>query len=190
MDAAMVARLRMSITRFGFIGNLVVRRLDQAGYEVIGGNHRLQVLKEMGMKQAPCVVLELDDAEARLLAQALNNIEGVDNLGIKAELVNEVLRSIPRSEMLALLPDTEDGLKALESLGEADLSGHLMAWEAAQAARLRHFTAQLSASQLAVVEKAMDLAAKSAIEGTSNPNQRGNALYSLCVEYLERSPTP
>ena len=84
MDSATIARLRTSVVRFGFVGNLVVRRLDQAGYEVIGGNHRLQVLKEMDVKQVPCAVVELDDAEARLLAQALNSIEGVDDLGIKA----------------------------------------------------------------------------------------------------------
>ena len=90
--------------------------------------------------------------------------------------------------MLALLPDTKDGLKALASIGQADLAEHLEAWEAAQAARLRHFTAQLSASQLEVVERAMDLAAKRSIEGSSNPNHRGNTLYSLCLEYLERSP--
>ena len=188
MDAPMVARLRMSVDRFGFIGNLVVRRLDQASYEVIGGNQRLQVLKEMGVKQVPCAVIDLDDAEARLLAQALNNIEGIDDLGLKAELVKEMLRSIPRSEVLELLPDTSDGLKALESIGEADLAEHLQAWEVAQAARLRHFTAQLSSSQLEVVDKAMDQAATRTIGSSSNPNQRGNVLYSLCVEYLERSP--
>ena len=188
MDAATIDRLRTSVARFGFVGVLVVRPISHEGFEVIGGNQRLQVLNEMKVSPVPCVVVELDDAEARLLAQALNNIEGVDDLGIKAELVKDVLKSIPRSEVLALLPDTSDGLKALASIGQADLAEHLEAWEAAQAARLRHFTAQLSSSQLEVVERAMDLAAKRPIEGSSNPNQRGNTLYSLCLEYLERSP--
>ena len=190
MEPPMVARLRMSIARFGLVGNLVVRRVDVDRYEVIGGNQRLQMLKEMGVKQVPCVVLDLDDAEARLLAQALNHVEGVDNAGLKAELVKEVLKSIPRSEVLAVLPETEDGLSVLESLGEADLAEHLRAWEQAQAARLRHFTAQLSASQLEVVEEAMERAASGTGADPSNPNQGGNALYHLCQEYLERSPTP
>ena len=86
--------------------------------------NRLQVLKEMGVKQVPCVVLDLDDAEARLLAQALNHVEGVDNAGLKAELVKEVLKSIPRSRSVGSpAREPRDGLSVLESLGEADLAG-------------------------------------------------------------------
>ena len=46
MEPPMVARLRMSIARFGLVGNLVVRRMDVDRYEVIGGNQRLQVYAE------------------------------------------------------------------------------------------------------------------------------------------------
>ena len=39
IDAAMLQRLRSSILKYGFIQNLVVRRIDN-GYEVLSGNQR------------------------------------------------------------------------------------------------------------------------------------------------------
>ena len=187
MDGAMAGRLRRSIEKFGLVENLVVRRLIDGQYEVIGGNHRLWLLRQMGFSNAPCVVLELDDAEARLLAQALNRIEGVDDLGLRAELVRSTLESIPRSEVLAILPETAESLDALTSLDEADLATSLRSWEMARKARLHHFTAQISKEQLSVVEQAMARVVADVGADGSNPTRRGNALYALCRFYLERS---
>ena len=102
MNEAMLMRLRESISRFGLVSNLVVRTLGDDTYEVLSGNQRLQVLKDSNVQTAPCVVLDLDDSHARLLAQGLNRIEGTDDLGLKAELVREVLNSIPQSEVMSL----------------------------------------------------------------------------------------
>ena len=151
MNEAMLMRLRESISRFGLVSNLVVRTLGDDTYEVLSGNQRLQVLKDSNVQTAPCVVLDLDDSHARLLAQGLNRIEGTDDLGLKAELVREVLNSIPQSEVMSLLPDSSESLTALVSLGEADMAQHLQAWDQAQAARLRHLTFQLAPSQLEVI---------------------------------------
>jgi ParB family chromosome partitioning protein len=76
-----------SIERFGFVENLVARpHPDRAGrYEVVSGNHRLQICAEMGIDPAPVVVADLDDAEARLLAQALNRTRGQDDPQAYAE---------------------------------------------------------------------------------------------------------
>ena len=136
MNEAMLMRLRESISRFGLVSNLVVRTLGADTYEILSGNQRLQVLKDSNVQTAPCVVLDLDDSHARLLAQGLNRIEGTDDLGLKAELVREVLNSIPQSEVMSLLPDSSESLTALVSLGEADMAQHLQAWDQARAARL------------------------------------------------------
>ena len=186
MDEAMLARLRESVTRYGIVENLVVRPLNDKAYEVIGGNQRLRVLRESGVTDVSCVVVDLDDTHARLLAQALNRIEGSDDLGLKAELVRDILRTLPQSEVLGILPETADSLKALASLGEVDIAEHLQAWEEAQAARLRHMTFQLVPSQLDVVEEAFERVMAGATKDGSNPNRRGNALYQLCLDYLKR----
>jgi ParB family chromosome partitioning protein len=46
IDAAILQRLRSSILKYGFIQNLVVRRIDN-GYEVLSGNQRLKLLREL-----------------------------------------------------------------------------------------------------------------------------------------------
>ena len=56
MDLATLSRLNKSISRFGMVGNLVVRRLRDGLNEVLSGNQRLQVLAELGYTHVPCVV--------------------------------------------------------------------------------------------------------------------------------------
>ena len=187
MDDHMLARLKKSITRFGLIENLVVRAVGRGEYEVLSGNQRLHVLRESGIPSAPCAVVDLDDAQARLLAQALNRIQGEDNLGLKAELVRQVLESLPEQEVLDLLPETAEPLQALATLGKADLAEHLEAWEQAQAARLEHMIFQLSHKQVEVVTEALERVMAGVTKDGSNPNRRGNALHQLCRDYLERS---
>lgn len=187
MDEAMLSRLRESIRRYGMITNLVVRPLEDGLYEVIGGNMRLNVLTELGFTSAPCVVVDLDDANARLLAQALNRIQGEDDLGIRAELMRKVLEDIPASAVLELLPETAESLKSLASLGKDTIAGYLENWQQAQAVRLRHLQFQLTPAQLDVVEEALKRMfpmLNGVPEG--NPNARGNALYLLCKAYLEK----
>ena len=187
MSDEMRSHLRTSLSRFGAVQNLVVRSLDDGDYEVLSGNQRLQVLKEMGAQEVPCVVVDLDDARARLLAQALNRVHGDDEIGLKAELVRQVLETLPREEVVSVLPETVQTLDALASLGEGDLAEQLSAWEAARAARLHHFTAQLSPDQIEVVEQAIERVMARVTRNGTNPNRRGNALYQLCSEYLKRS---
>ena len=94
MGEGMLQRLRNSITRYGLLENLLVRPLANGSYQVLSGNQRLKVLKEMKICTVPCEVVEVDDAHARLLAQALNHIRGEDDLGLQAESIREILRSI------------------------------------------------------------------------------------------------
>ena len=86
-DPAMLGRLKESISRYGLVQNLVARPLGVGAYEVLSGNQRLQVLRDQQIEEVPCVVVELDDSRARLLAQALNRVHGEDDLGLRAELV-------------------------------------------------------------------------------------------------------
>ena len=188
MDDAMLGRLRQSIERFGVVQNLVARILGDGTYEVLSGNQRLQVLRGMGVAVVPCVIVDLNDSKSRLLAQALNRVQGEDDLGLKAEMVREVLESIPQSEVLSLLPESAASLEALSSLRETSLAEHLEAWQRAQAARLHHMIFQLSADQVRVVEEALDgIAAKAVDNEGAPPNRRGNALFLLCRSYLERA---
>jgi ParB family chromosome partitioning protein len=186
MDEAMLQKLRESITRYGLVQNLVVRPLGNGSYEVLSGNQRLQVLRELQRSPVPCVVVELADAHARLLGQALNRIAGSDDLGLRAEMLKEILNQIPQAEVLKLLPETAESLQAFASLGQQDLAGYLQNYQQAQVARLKHLTFQSLAGQVEIIEEALSRflpQARGACAG--NPNARGNALYLLCKSYLE-----
>ena len=189
-DSAMLAKLRESITRYGLVQNLVVRTVGNGTYEVLSGNQRLQVLREEGILDVPCVVVEVDDARARLLAQALNRVHGEDDLGLRAELVREVLETLPRDEVLSLLPETDATLQGLMSLGQEDMACYLQSWQQAQAYRLKHMQFQLTSDQTEVVEEAMARLLSDARDSQSNsPNARGTALYLLCLAFLKREET-
>ena len=187
MDAAMAGRLSESIDRFGVVQNLVVRQTGEDQYEVLSGNQRLSLLAERGITEVPCVVVEVDDIQARLLMQALNRVQGDDDIGLKAELIREVLQSIDQEDVLSLLPESAASLAALSSMGEANMAEHLQAWDKAQAARLSHMTFQLSRDQVEVVDEAMEIVMAGVPDDVerSNPNRRGNALYELCRIYMQ-----
>lgn len=186
LDEFMVAKLRASISRFGLLGNLVVRPAAEM-YEVLSGNHRLRVLRELGHSLVPCVVVELDDGTAKLLAQALNHIKGEDNLGLRAELLRSVLGSIRQEEVLSILPETSKSLSDLASLGKEELASRLASWQMAQGARLDRMQFQVTAEQKREVNDAIDLVIR-AMGSTSDegPNRRGTALYLLSKAYIER----
>ncbi len=185
MDPGMTEHLRESITQFGLVENLVVRPLQDGSNEVLSGNQRFQVIRELGYETAPCVVVELDDAEAMLLGQALNQIQGEDNPGLRAELMRNVLLDLTEEDVLAVLPETVESLRELASLGQEDMAASLVAWNRVQSARLRHLTFQLTKSQVEVVEQALAQAPETSSTGTGNPNLRGNALYELCRRSLD-----
>lgn len=186
MEAEDQARLKASLARYGLVQNSVVRPDGAGAYEVLGGNQRLKEMRDAGIRTVPCVIVDLGDADARLLAQALNHIHGEDDLGLKAEVIRTVLRELPEAEVLTLLPESSESLASLTDLGQTDLADHLLSWQAAQATKLRHMTIQLTEHQADVVERAMDLASERVNEDSSNPNKRGNALYSLCSDYLQK----
>ena len=186
MDSTTRGYLHESISRYGQISNLVVRPLIDGAYEVLSGNQRLALLQEMGYSTVPCVVVDLNDAQARLLSQAMNRIQGTDDLGLRAELVREILKDIPEAEVLDLLPESTDSLKALVSLGQEDIAHYLQNWQQAQEARLRHLQFQLLPSQLEVVEEALArLIPEAKLSGSDSPNMRGTALYLLCKKLLD-----
>ena len=186
-DEAMLARLKESIRRYGLVENLVVRKVTDDTFEVISGNQRLNILHQTDCNQVPCVVVDLDDAHARLLAQALNNIQGEDNLGIRAELIRHVLDKIPEKDVLAILPETGCSLQAMVSLGTETIAEYLQKKQLAQTARLKHMQFQLTPAQYQVVEEAIAMIlSHSQKKRGENPNLRGNALYLLCKAYIEK----
>ena len=60
-----------SIQEFGILQPLLVRR-DRGRYELLSGAKRLAAASTAGLNEVPCLVLEVDEIEARRLAEAAN----------------------------------------------------------------------------------------------------------------------
>ncbi len=60
-----------SIQEFGILQPLLVRR-DRGRYELLSGAKRLAAATTAGLHEVPCLVLDVDDIEARRLAEAAN----------------------------------------------------------------------------------------------------------------------
>lgn len=126
-------KIRRSLKRYGSVENSVVRptwcigartagdlaarkaaQMDEvANYETLSGNHRHDLYREEGVTHVPCVVVELADAEARVLAQTLNRTRGEDDEDKLKSLLKEVIVDIPPVDVAGLLPQTEQQLRAL-----------------------------------------------------------------------------
>ena len=129
--------------------------------------------------------MKIGETEAKLLAQTLNRLHGPDDLGLRAELVKDILAAIPTEKVLALLPETSQGLRALTMLNPETLEEHLWHWQLAQKAKLVRFSARLTATQLETVQRALNRLHPEARDSSAeNPNKRGNALYLMALGFL------
>lgn len=119
---AMLEKVRRSVTTFGVVENLVARPLEtpcpvcssvDGCFEVVSGNHRLEIYGDVGMTSAPVHVVELDDARARLLAQTLNRTRGADDPDALREALEVMLAELGVSTVLDFLPETEHSIDAI-----------------------------------------------------------------------------
>jgi ParB family transcriptional regulator, chromosome partitioning protein len=185
MVDVMKTHLKESIRQFGLVENLVVRPVADGIFEVLSGNQRLKILKELSVARVPCLIVDLDDAHARLMAEALNHIRGQDNLGLRAEVVRKVLETISQDEVLAVLPETTESLSTLSSLGQETIVDYLMDWQQNRSARLRHMQFELTGEECSLVEEALKVAMRCSRQRNKNPNMRGQALVVICETYLK-----
>lgn len=189
MDLAMLEKLRRSVATFGLVEPLVVRRSGEDRYEIIGGSHRFQVLRETGAKTAPCVVVEAEDAEAMLLGQALNHIEGEEDLVMRAESFRRILEDLSESDVLSMLPETSESLSELASLGSLTAEMYAESWQTRKKTRLKHFPFRVTREQLVVVEEAIRMAPGPSQAKSMNPNVRSNVLVQICEAFIESRRT-
>src|SRR5271157_3141039 len=73
------AELRASIESNGFRAPILVRDLGQDRYELIDGEHRLQIMRDLGNFRIPAEISELDDTQASMLNILANTARGTQN---------------------------------------------------------------------------------------------------------------
>ncbi len=186
MTPAMQEHLTASLDRFGVVVPVVVRPDPGGGYEVLGGNQRLAALRAQAVDVIPCTVVDVNDTEARLLAQALNAIHGDDDWNEKAALVRDLLAVLPPDTVAAVLPETPAALASWAALGDQGpetLAQGVSVWDQAKSARLERVSFPCSPEQKTAVEAAIARALPPAAPN-AGPNRRAVALVRICTEWL------
>lgn len=66
-----IRELAGSIARYGILQPLSVRRRG-SGYELVSGERRLRAAKLVGLKDIPCIILDIDSQKSSILALVEN----------------------------------------------------------------------------------------------------------------------
>lgn len=110
-------KLKRSIEQFGYVDPLIWNK--RTG-RLVGGHQRMKVLKDMGLEEVSCVVVDFDEEKEKALNIALNKISGdwdKDKLALlitdlQASDLDVTLTGFDQAELDDLFrTDTEKGVK-------------------------------------------------------------------------------
>ena len=116
-DGEPVDAVADSIKRFGFAAPIIARKEDGM---VIAGHTRLKAAHKLGIEKVPVRWMDLDPADARLLALADNK------LGEKAswddDILAEIIRSIDEDDLLLAGFNDSEIVSMLDPIGVDDVA--------------------------------------------------------------------
>jgi len=119
MTPRLYEKAKASIKKFGFVAPVVVRPLGDGTYELVDGEHRWKAAVELGLTHIPAVVLEeYEDAEAKALSIALNEIKGKADAPRLAAVLYDLTLMPNAEELLEPLPFLDKELAALSLFRE------------------------------------------------------------------------
>lgn len=118
VDPATLKKIRHSIQTFNIVENNIVRpcRCDQlweTHYETISGNHRLQLYHDLHITTIPCIIRDLDDGMARILADLLNRTRGKNDRAAYEELIRQAAALTSQDTITSLLLETDKSLQTI-----------------------------------------------------------------------------
>ena len=109
-SAFVKGKLKDSIDEFGMIDPVHVREIED-GYELIGGQHRLEQALALGLKELPIINLgKVSDTRAKRIGEYLN-IHGEQDAIKVSELVQSLLGEYEIEDLFSALPYAEDDLQ-------------------------------------------------------------------------------
>lgn len=176
------AKIKDDIVTNGFFGAILVRPVntnDDARYEIVDGEHRWQALKEIGVSEVPCLIVEHDDTEAKINSIRLNTERGNQNpkkVGaivksledsgmslsqIESELVYSSDELIDRKDLLLLPENIDDMIREREAAEREEM--HLI------------FSFMVPSAYKDYVERAVEMFGES----------KGKALGEICKRMVE-----
>ena len=180
-----LAKLRAEIRQKGLIQPIIVRSRGNDAYEVIDGEHRWRVCRELGMTAIPCIIQDFTDTEAKIKCLQMNYLRGSVVPIRLASLIHELSKDVSLEDLAKRLPyeevqmiDTLELLKLPENYGN-ELKAQALK-EDAELPSVISFV--LYKNQLETIEEAIKIAIRDLPEGAKN--LRALALEKICAEYI------
>ncbi|MDD6176829.1 MAG: ParB/RepB/Spo0J family partition protein [Succinivibrionaceae bacterium] len=122
IDLESVSGLAESIASQGIIEPIIVRRIGNDIYEIVAGERRWKAAQKVGLKEIPCIIKEISDDDAMVIA-LLENIQREDlNVIEEAQalqlLINKL--SITHEELAKKIGKSRSSITNLIRLNELD----------------------------------------------------------------------
>lgn len=182
-----LAKLRAEIAQNGLTVPITVRRRGNDGYEVVDGEHRWRVCKDLGWQEIPCIIKDFSDTEAKIKTLQLNYMKG-SPIPIKlASLIHDLNKEIKLEDLAKRLPYEElQMLDNLELLKLPEDFGRAIEDQARK--EEQELPSVISfvvyKKQLEVIEEAIKIALESLPKEAKN--LKAMALESICADYIKR----
>jgi hypothetical protein len=107
-DLAKQEKLKENIKRNGQIENIIVRELETGYFEVVNGNHRLSVLKDLNHQKVYCYNLgKITQPQAIRIAIETNETKFDTDSITLAERVKELTEEFDLKDLVSTLPYSE-----------------------------------------------------------------------------------
>lgn len=112
MDSKTYQALSESFREFGDIDPILVRDLGNK-YQIIDGEHRYKIAKDLGIDKIQCIVVDVSDTQAKRLTQIMNRTKGKDDPERLMNLLDSLLAELSEDEVANGLPYSPDDLASL-----------------------------------------------------------------------------
>lgn len=179
-----LAKLRQEIGQKGLTQPIIVRSRGNA-YEVIDGEHRWQICRDLGWQEIPCIIQDFDDNEAKIKTLQLNYMRGLAVPIKLAHLIHDLSKEIKLEDLTKRLPYEQPQLvDNLELLKLPDNFGKELENKAKQ--EEQELPSVISfvvySKQAEIIEKAINIASQELPEGTKN--SKALALETICAYFI------
>jgi len=122
MPQSTLDHLKQEYSRVGYLQPIVVRPKQTPGglfYEVIDGEHRMKAAVDMGMTKLKCVVVEMDDEQAKITTINLNRIKGADDPFKLTDLLKDLNTTLDLTQLSSILNMPMTELETMFELSDA-----------------------------------------------------------------------
>ncbi len=114
MTAEAIGKLKRVVEDegLGILAHISVRPKGKR-YELLDGEHRLAVYKDLGLEEVDAVVADLDDDHARMAGLILNELRGQPQLGLLSAELKGLAERHTMEDLATVLPWRENVLRRL-----------------------------------------------------------------------------